>query len=304
MTAQDIFNMAIDFMCKRDVSGVVDPNKVERYRVRAAGILTAWQSTVARIGDLYKTYSINCKPLTNKLTEGSDTVRYEGTDLTYAYDGVCYAYSVNVDVEGNTGTSGLIYIEDYTGSWNTLATITLTTATTITNYKGVVTPTTGATQSRIRLSSSVGSGDSCTYLVSDMAMFDVKMSSSQVPIYGDYIKHSMPSDFKSVDQIVDEANNSTKPYKWLNNSDLYIDKDYEGTIRIVYRPIPTAITVLSQTIEVDDHLAISGAYYLATHLLLVEEPAMSSYFEQKYNELLALAMRPKPAQKVAIIDVY
>jgi hypothetical protein len=306
MTGQDIFNMAIDFMCKRDVAGTIEPNKVERYKVRTPSILTAWQSTVARIGNLYKTYSFACKPFENKLNDSTEVIRYEGTDKTYEYDGVCYAYSVTVDVEGNTGNSGIIYIEDYTTVWNTLATISLTTATTATNYKGVVTPTASATKSRIRLSSDTGSGDNCTYLAYNMAMFDVKMQSGQVPEYAPYIKYSMPSDFKSIDQVIDiSADNYTEgTYRWENTKDLYVSKDYEGVIRIVYRPIPTTITALTSTIEVDAQLAVSGAYYLATHLLLVEEPTMSSYFEQKYNELISLELRPKPARTIKITDVY
>jgi hypothetical protein len=305
MTGQDIFNMAIDFMCKRDVSGVIDPTRIERYRVRAVSVINAFLKTLAYLTDLYKTYSFVCLPYKNKLGE-KGIVRYEGTDLTYECDGLCYAYSFCADTLGNNAMAGVVYIEDYTTVWNTLATVDIYPTTTITNYNGTITPTVDATKTRIRISSGAGFGDSCIYIVYNMALFDVKMQDLQVPEYADYIRHEMPDDFKSIDQLVQEADGTYKDgiYRWENGKDLYINKDFEGLIRIVYRPMPDSITALSNDIDIDDTMAVAAAYNAAAHFLLIEEPEMASYFEQKAQEIMAITVKPKPARPVTITDVY
>lgn len=66
--------------------------------------------------------------------------------------------------------------------------------------------------------------------------------------------------------------------------------------------IPGPITDLSQNITVAD--TISGPYYLASMLLLIEDTDTASFFQQKYEENRRLYMSRRPATIVQIIDVY
>lgn len=78
---------------------------------------------------------------------------------------------------------------------------------------------------------------------------------------------------------------------WQNEIELSIGAD-----------ISDPITNLSQAITVDDR--VSGPYYLAAKLVLIEDPGASSYFEQKADELKNLFMRRQKAVEVVITDVY
>lgn len=124
-----------------------------------------------------------------------------------------------------------------------------------------------------------------------------------------WVKQTMPPDFKSVDQIIeitsDGANyRESTGYKWEGRSDLYISSLFEGTIRIVYHPVPIPITLITQTLEVDEITSIGAAYFLAAHLLLVEDPASASFFNGRHMEYM-LKVKPKnPAPIEEIADVY
>lgn len=67
-------------------------------------------------------------------------------------------------------------------------------------------------------------------------------------------------------------------------------------------PMSDPIVTMDQTMTVDDRT--SGPYYLASKLLLVEDPASSSYFEQKSDENKSLFGKRQVAVETAIKDVY
>jgi hypothetical protein len=302
-TAQEIFNMTCDFISKRNPNGTIDPGKTATYKARAPGILTAWQSIIAKTGDLYNTYEISNSPIPNMfgLLAGLDIREYGATtplvDLIFEAQGSAKAYYLEVDGPAT------IYIEDYTTQWNTLTTITAPdTVTSFTPYKGVVVPTTGATKSRIRFSGSY------YYRTVNRALFAIPFQADRVPDFKPWVKHSMPSDFKSVDQIIDEY--PERQYakqagtKWEGRRDLYINYYYNGKVRVVYKPVPIVISALTQTLQVDEIASISGAYFLASHLLLIEDPASASFFQQMYEGLKLETQMKTPASESAIVDIY
>lgn len=298
-TAQQIFDMAMDFMDKRSVTGVIDQTKTKRYQVRTPSILTAWQNEISKNGDLYSTYEISNKPATNLFgyTNGMDYIRYEGKEFTKEVLGSAKYYYLESDGEGT------IYIEDFNGSWNTLATINVpSSVTSFTAYKGIVTPSSGATKSRIRLTGSY------SYLITNYAMFDIPVNPNKMFDFRPWIEKQMPDDFKSVDQIINEypdrQYSKDTTFKWEGKRDLYVNYFYEGNIRIVYKPVPIKITALTQTLQVDDITATNGAYYLAAHLLLVEDPASASFFNERFMELKIEGQKKAPVVIDSIVDVY
>jgi len=66
--------------------------------------------------------------------------------------------------------------------------------------------------------------------------------------------------------------------------------------------ISEPITDLSQEITVPDK--VSGPYYLAATLLLIEDPASASYFQQRFEELRQIIVRKRPSEAVPIVDAY
>jgi hypothetical protein len=71
------------------------------------------------------------------------------------------------------------------------------------------------------------------------------------------------------------------------------------------RPVCTVISALTDTLDLDDFLAQTiMPYGLAAHLLLDENPASASFFQQRYDELLARYGKAIPAVSEDITDVY
>lgn len=71
------------------------------------------------------------------------------------------------------------------------------------------------------------------------------------------------------------------------------------------RPICPEIEDWETPIFLDDYICQSVLPYgLAAHLLLDENPTAASYFQQRYMELLAQAMRGVPSESEAIDNMY
>jgi hypothetical protein len=106
----------------------------------------------------------------------------------------------------------------------------------------------------------------------------------------DWTLITMPSDFKNLDQIISIENDINisiiGSYRWEKPNLLYIHPDFIGTVRVVYKPIPTQITSLSDDLTLDNMDAVTMlTHYLASYLLLEENPTLSNYFLQRYQEM-------------------
>ena len=318
-TVNDVFNLTMDLMDERNTAGSLTESDVVGYRVKIYGIINILQAELLKQGDLFTTTSISNKPFKNELglNSGYTVEEFIGTDVNFTANSPVKAYYFEAD---NVGT---VYIEDYTGSWNTLATITTAGAGTSTipaflAYSGIVTPTANATASRIRFSGTN------YYRNVNRALFNIPfLSASDVPVYRPWVKKEMPANFKSVDQIVAEfvdlANNTSGQYtkyanfKWEGRNELYVDYYFDGNLRIVYKPIPDLLTFsgvgdgtdLTQTLEIDDITARTILPYgIAAHLLLIENSATSSFFNQRYEELKFLGTRQQAASSEQIYNMY
>jgi hypothetical protein len=297
-TVQQVFDLAMDLINKRLSNGQIAPNTAQ-YKARTPGILTLWQSENMKSGDMYRNYEISNKPIASMFGNfsGFDYLEYVGQEIIKEANGSVKAYYFEVDGECT------VYIEDFNGTWNTLATITVPSSVNdFEAYKGVVTPSTNATKSRIRFTGAY------RYLITNYAMFSIPVAPNKVPDYRPWIKKEMPSDFKSLDSIIEEYPQrqyaKSNNYKWEGRKDLYINYYYEGSIRVVYKPVPMQITSMEQTLEIDEISSMSGAYFLATHLLLVEDPDSSNFFSQRYSEMKLENNVKQPATIQQIIDVY
>jgi hypothetical protein len=298
-TVQDIYNITIDLIDEKLATGAINANTTAVYKARTPGILNLWQGENLSNSDLFSEHEISCKPATNMLgyKSGMDYLEYKGVEKTIEVDGSVKQYYFEVDGEGT------VYIEDFNGNWNTLATIVVpSTVTSFTAYKDIVTPSPNATKSRLRFSGPY------RYIITNYALFDIPVSPSKLIMFRPWVKHEMPEDFKSVEQIVEEycdrQMEKATSYKWIGRGDLYIDYFYEGNIRISYKPVPKLFTSLADTLQVDEITSLSGAYFLAAHLLLEENPASASFFNGRYLELKALSNPKQVATIQDIVDVY
>ncbi len=81
-------------------------------------------------------------------------------------------------------------------------------------------------------------------------------------------------------------------------SDTY-ETDDEG------RPTVTVIKAFDKPIDLDDYICMSVLPYgLAAHLLLAEDPATASFFQQRYDELKATLSVGRPGASEDVEDLY
>lgn len=299
-TGTQVFSICMDLIDERLDDGTISASDTLDYNVKSPGIINLLQAELLKQGDLFSTHQISNTPVSNLLGDysGFDIEEYEGDEITYECTGSAKSYYFELD---NDAT---VYIEDYTSAWNTLATVSATpTASGFTAYSGLVTPTSGATKSRIRL------GGSYYYRIVNRALFKQPFAAvGDIPTYRPFVLKQMPSDFKSVNEIVNEEGtsyNQSAGYKWEGKRDLYMDYYFNGNIRITYYPVPTLITALSETLQLDDITARRVLPYgLAAQLMLTENPAIASYFNERFIEMKADASKKPPAQIEQITDVY
>lgn len=125
---------------------------------------------------------------------------------------------------------------------------------------------------------------------------------------GNYKDYAMPNDFYKADQIVEiqtDGNYSfVSDFIWGDHATLLVPDSFTGTISVIYKPIPTAITSLSDTMVVDDIISRSViSYGLASLLLTNENRALANYFGQKYEEARSRIRNKNTAFGQSIKDV-
>lgn len=299
VTAQQVYELALDLMEERLDAGTISASDTISYKVRTPGLLTTLQAELIKQGDIFSTYEISNYPVTNLLgyTSNFNVIPYEGTELTYEATGSVESYYFEVDSDAT------VYVEDYNGSWNTLDTVSATpTENGFTAYTGLVTPTSGATKSRLRFAGSY------YYRTLNRAMFGVSFAAvGDIPVYRPWVPITLPSDFKSINEVVEEhaerQYSQSAGYKFEGKSKFFIDYYFKGRIRIIYRPIPGVIAMpspisddISTTMQVDDVTARTIVPYgLASHLLLQENPAIASYFNGRFEEMKREASKRPPS---------
>ena len=107
-------------------------------------------------------------------------------------------------------------------------------------------------------------------------------------------------------ESADTAEYRTRTLRIINNlqQELYPLSDSYAVAAAGKRPVLARLAVLTDVIGLDDYLTQTVLPYgLAAALLLDENPAVASFFQQRYEELKRLA-RSVPAAFSAIEDVY
>lgn len=298
ITVQQVLNLVMDKINQRNTDGTVDSAD---YAAQFPGLCDSRQAKLLMLGDLYKEFEIENKPINpiGGLMSGYDTVAFEGTDINIEYSLPCKAYSMYVNL------AGTIYVEDFNGAWNTLATVTWSTTSQEPIRKfGRVTPSSGATKSRIRLSGAY------RYVTKDRALFNVPFGAdAQVPDYRRWVALELPADLKSVDQVIREESPEwyykDPQYKWEGRSKLYYNYYLDGNLRVIYRPVPATITALTDVLEIDDVTAktILPAW-LAYDLYMHDNPELAAWFRREAEGLESIASVKGPASSSTMVDVY
>jgi len=306
MTVNEIFERAIALVDDITDAGAVDTANTADYKARTPYLINLFQMELIKSGNLFTKYPIAYKPLKNILVGGDyfDIEEHIDSDIIIETEGVAKTYYFESD-----GASGTVKIEDYNGSWNTLATITLAnTGMGFVPYKALITPTSGATKSRIVFSGSH------YYRFRNVCMHSESFSNvSRVYDYSPMVKVTLPTTTHSIMNVVfKDANNYeiTPRYNVEHNGiawEILFPRDFEGELLVTYIPNPTKVTAtdLSDTVTVDDYSANIMAYMLAEAFMNVEHnDYLAGLFKNKYQQLIAESQYRKPKPAVKIVNVY
>lgn len=299
-TAQTIYNKAISLIDEIDsVTKLPNTDNTEDYSANAIFQLNLLQMELMPYSETYKKAEISCKPFTNLARQTGG--KHYSADVNVEANGVANAYYFECD------GAGTAIVEDFNGAWNTLSSITLTEPVSgFTAYKGILTPSSGATESRIRFTGS-------TYFVfQNCALLEEKFSSaSKVPNYRKYIKATLPTDLYFINEVIVETENvytNDPAYKIEENGntrELFYRNDFDGTLKLIYRAYPTELTAMTDNLDCDRMTETLLAYALAMYFATEDNNEnLYSILKMRYNELKNIASLPKvqPLQKV--VNVY
>jgi hypothetical protein len=307
-TGTEIFNQSIAILDELSDTGTIVESQIKEYKYRAPYLLDLWQHEYAKKGSLFSTVEVNRRPLTNLLGERYDIQEHIDEDKTYETSEAAHSFHFKVDNECQ------VYVEEYVaGAWANASgsyiqdsgtvtaftgLITVTALTSPARIKGIITAT--GTKTRLRFSGSY------YYQFYNFALFEAAFPTcARVPEYGEYVKCDMPTNFNSVTQITQENPQSGLYHRWENNKDLYVNYYFDGVLKITYRPTPTKITTITQTLEVGETAATAGAYYLAEHFALADQNSeLAQRCRQKYAELKSEDTKERPLAPQTIVDVY
>jgi hypothetical protein len=256
--------------------------------------------------DIIKTVSIARHPLKNLLGERFDTREHIDEDLIFesrkgAKSAVFYVSDrAEVYIEelsgGWTGVEGF-YSKDGEDEEAFSGLITVPELTSPSSYKCRF-----ETNNPVRIRFS---GD-YYYLFYNFALFGASFPSCpKVPEYGEFVKYEMPADFFGVSGITQESPRAGLSHKWENEKDLYVNYSFDGILKITYRAVPAKIESLSQTLEGDDQVAMTGAYFLAEQFAISDmNDALAQRCRGKYEELRMMLKKRRPLGPQEIRDVY
>lgn len=267
-------------------------------QVSAIRLVDMAQKELFRTGNVYRKFEVTQKNPVNLLGkfQGYDVKVFDGTDYTTA-EVLAKCYYFEADDEGSC-----VIEEKQAGVWQTLTTIALVSATSMQAYKGLITPTTAGNLIRLRLTGTT------YYKYQNIGLFKEPFKVDKIPDYRPWIKYTMPSDFRMVDKLIEEfperQYQASSSYKWEGFNELWLNYEYTGTVRVIYKPVPITITTKAQNLEVDDITANAITYYVAAKIAPHEMSELTSFFEQKFNELKLESFIKMPSSEQTIIDVY
>jgi len=303
MIVQDIMNKVLVMIDNFTEDGVDIPTSENIDIEKKVVLLTDMaQKELWKLNKNTKQIEITRKPPENKLGGSTGLIDFEGDTQYYpSTDGVSgvQGYSIQVTEEASDNAT-ITYQEEVSGSWVDLLTVSPTGSQT--TYKGVLSVTDTNNPVRVKIDGTEH------FLHHNRALWKYKYKSSSVPTYEAWVKFALPDDFNGLDMVVEEFNVSeyaqTENYKIENYRDFYFNFDYNGSIRITYKPIPETITALTDEVQIDEPLAQSIVYDIVAKLGFYENPDLVNWSEGRRIESKSDASVNDVVSAEIVIDFY
>lgn len=304
-TVRSLFLKARALLNEYTEDGVLIPEaEIIDIQLKAIPIADMAQKELYKVGKLFKTFEFDNKPVPNLMGQNSNfnIVDFIGDAQYYPNEsgvtGVkAYYFEVNRD------TAAVTIEEKQGGTWTTIATVSITSGiTAFTPFRGTITPLSCTNPIRMKFSGTTH------YRHVNRCLYSYPFALADIPAYTPWFKVTMPDDFRSISQITEEypdrQYSKSSTYKWEGFKDLYVNYYYEGTIRVIYKPVPVTLTTIDSPITVDDITAQAIVYYIAARLAPFKKKELVTFFETKFAEMKIESLSDNPASEQTIIDVY
>jgi len=284
MTANDVWEDIKGLFDRLSKKGVLtDEQTTKDLELRAIKFISKGQREMYYQGNYFEKFSYISKPHENELADNFDIKEFKGEDYaTEEANGQAYHFKVDNDAT--------VKLQELIGdTWTDLQTISATSVNGWTTYKGTFT-----TSRKVRL---LFTG-TYYYRYTNMAIWDIPFNTDDVPDYDAWVKVDMPDDFMNLNNIVEESGQqyvNQGDRKFEGQKELYVSYDFDGEIRITYKPVPPVVTSLDDTLVLDDVHSEVLAYYAAAKLAPFEQPELTSYFEDLFKE--GMIRHNKPVQR-------
>lgn len=260
------------------------------------------QKELWKYNKITKQIEITNKPPKNRLglLSNFDIIDFEGDTQYYPNEaGINNVQGYSIEVDGDCT---ITYEELVGSSWTQLVQLTPTGLTEMTTFKGIL--NVSSTTNPVRL---VVSGTT-HFKHMNRALWQFKYATDKVPEYAPWVKYDLPTDFNAVDMVVEEfpvrQYDANSIYKLENYRDFYYNFYFEGKIRVTYRPVPSTITALTDTIDIDDVLAEAIVYDCAAKIGFYENKDIVNFAEQRRIEAKTEASMDTPSSPEIMTDFY
>lgn len=290
-----------DFNTGGTINSATDPD-MQELTLNGLRFLNMGVGEIYEDSRSFKEVSIVNKIIPNLLGDLNqfDIVDFIGEDQPYPINGNgvvgAKSYFFTLDCDAT------VLIQEYNGTWNTLETLNLT-PTEETDYKGTITPTDSSYPIQLVFSGTTH------YRHFNRCLYSYPFKADKIPDFKPWVEYEMPDDFGELDKIVKQYPQrqyaSDADYKWEGRKTLVVNYFFEGTLKVIYKPIPVTISDINDEVEVYNPTAQQFLrFFVAAKLATTENPDLVNFFEGKANEMKFEALKGQPASEEKITDVF
>ena len=246
-----------------------------------------------------KTVELTLKPPVNLIKElTGDIIENKGEAQYYpTADGVPSVYGFSIMVDGDCTIK---VQEHFNGQWVDLFNQSYVTDT-LTTIKSDITPFNASNNIRLVVSGA-------TYFTHlNRALWGVKYKPNRIPTFAPWVKQELPDDFQAIDMVVEQVADKyiqSPVYKIENYRDFYYNYDFEGILRIIYKPICQTITSLDDDVQIDEVLANNIVYDVLAKVGFYENTDVVNWAEGRRVESKVEANKSGPISSIVINSYY
>ena len=302
VTVSQLFEKVRAILDELSVNGVEIPAKdVADIQKKAILFFDSAQKRLFKIGNFYKTIEINNTETPNLIGgKPFDIIDFEGETEYYPNEhGVANVQGYHLQVDGDCTIE---IQEKQAGVWTSLVTENPSGLTEFATYKGILTVLSTTNPVRMKLSGTTH------FRHTNRALFKYKYAVTKVPDYEPWIEYTLPDDFRMNDYVIelpsDQQYINSATYKMEGFKKFFYAYNFNGVIRITYKPVPTTITSIDDVVEIDDITAEIMVYDCAAMIAPYENIDIINFVESRGMEMKADLTFEGPEPAYILPDLY